>query len=71
LAEGSAVLTLKNVSKVQDTILFQAKFHNLICRSNLSQPVKEWFWQHLGKGDKQSKSCGNDLRVQDFEVSTY
>ena len=54
-ARGSYVLTLKNISKVQDTVLSHAKFPNLICLSNLLQPFKEWFWQWLG-GDNSQKA---------------
>ena len=50
LAGGNYVLTLKTVSKVQDTVLFHAKFPNLICLSNLLQHFKEWFWRRLGGG---------------------
>lgn len=38
------MLTLKNISKIQAIILPHAKFENLICLSNSSQPFKEVFF---------------------------
>lgn len=52
------MLTLKNISKIQAIILPHAKFENLICLSNSSQPFKEFFFffDNVWGNSKHSKS---------------